>query len=80
MRSGDKAAETSSTYKKEEEQRRLLLLLAVNEEYQKDMERAEDYYRQLLLYEPEYREGYTEYGMFLWKKGDRKKQEAFERV
>lgn len=60
-------------YKKEEEQRRLLLLLAVNEEYQKDMERAEDYYRQLLLYEPEYREGYTEYGMFLWKKGDRER-------
>ena len=57
-------------YKKEEEQRRLLLLLAVNEEYQKDMERAEEYYRQLLLYEPEYREGYTEYGMFLWKKGE----------
>lgn len=61
------------SYKKEEEQRRLLLLLAVNEEYQKDMERAEDYYRQLLLYEPEYREGYTEYGMFLWKKGDRER-------
>lgn len=60
-------------YKKEEEQRRLLLLLAVNEEYQKDMERAEEYYRQLLLYEPEYREGYTEYGMFLWKKGETEK-------
>lgn len=61
------------SYKKEKEQRRLLLLLAVNEEYQKDTERAEDYYRQLLLYEPEYREAYTEYGMFLWKKGDMEK-------
>lgn len=69
-------------YKKEEEQRRLLLLLAVNEEYQKDTERAEEYYRQLLFYEPEYREAYTEYGMLLWKKGDieksRKLLEEFE--
>ena len=56
-------------YKKEEEQKKLLLLLAANSEYQGEEARAELYYEQLLLYEPEYREGYGAYGLFLWNKG-----------
>lgn len=53
------------------EQRKLLLLLAVNGELQEEWERAALYYEQLLLYDPGYREGYGEYGMFLWRAGQR---------
>lgn len=58
-------------YTDQKEQRRLLLLLAVNGELQEKWERAAFYYEQLLLYDPEYREGYGEYGMFLWRTGQR---------
>lgn len=60
-------------YKKKEEQSRLLLLLALNSEYAGEKERAELYYKQLILYEPEYRAGYVAYGMFLWKNKEKEK-------
>lgn len=56
-------------YKKDEEQRKLLLLLAANAELQKEWERAAVYYEQLLLYAPEYAEGYGKYGLFLLRRG-----------
>lgn len=59
-------------YTDQEQQRRLLLLLAVNGELQEKWERAALYYEQLLLYDPGYREGYGEYGMFLWRAGQKK--------
>lgn len=49
-----------------------MLLLAVNGELQEKWERAALYYEQLLLYDPGYREGYGEYGMFLWRAGQKK--------
>ena len=58
-------------YTKDEEQRKLLLLLAVNAELQKEWERAAVYYEQLLLYAPEYAEGYGKYGLFLLRRGQR---------
>ena len=44
------------------------LLLAVNAELQKEGERAAVYYEQLLLYAPEFAEGYGKYGLFLFAK------------
>ena len=58
-------------YTKDEEQRKLLLLLAVNAELQKEWERAAVYYEQLLLYAPEFAEGYGKYGLFLLRRGRR---------
>lgn len=52
-------------YQAPKEQRRLLELLAWNGELSDRADRAEIYYRQLLTYEPEYKNGYLEYGMFL---------------
>lgn len=51
------------------EQKRLLLLLARNAELAGSLEHAALYYEQLLLYEPEFREGYGEYGCFLLRIG-----------
>ena len=56
-------------FTKDEETRRLLLLLAANAELQKEWERAAVYYEQLLLYAPEYAEGYGKYGLFLLRRG-----------
>ena len=58
-------------YTKDEEQRKLLLLLAVNAELGEEWERAAVYYEQLLLYAPEYPEGYGKYGLFLLRRGQR---------
>ena len=58
-------------YTKDEEQRKLLLLLAVNAELQKEWERAAVYYEQLLLYAPEFAEGYGKYGLFLLRRGQK---------
>ena len=58
-------------YKEDSEQRRILLLLAANAELQKEWERAAVYYEQLLLYAPEYAEGYGKYGLFLLRRGQR---------
>ena len=58
-------------YKEDREQRRILLLLAANAELQKEWERAAVYYEQLLLYAPEYAEGYGKYGLFLLRRGQR---------
>lgn len=63
--------ELLSDYGQKEQQRRLLLLLAVNSEYQGEEERCALYYEQLLLYHSGYREGYGEYGMFLWRMGQK---------
>lgn len=63
-------------YKKKDEQRRILLLLGLNSEYAGEKERAELYYKQLLLYEPEYRAGYGAYGMFLWKNKQKDKSKT----
>lgn len=52
-------------YQGSKEQRRILELLAFNGELADRADRAEIYYRQLLTYEPEYLNGYLEYGMFL---------------
>ena len=58
-------------YTKDEEQRKMLLLLAVNAELQKEWERAAVYYEQLLLYAPEFAEGYGKYGLFLLRRGQK---------
>lgn len=58
-------------YKEDREQRRILLLLAANAELQKEWKRAAVYYEQLLLYAPEYAEGYGKYGLFLLRRGQR---------
>ena len=49
----------------------MLLLLAVNAELQKEWERAAVYYEQLLLYAPEFAEGYGKYGLFLLRRGQK---------
>lgn len=56
-------------YPQEESQRKLLLMLAVNAELQEEWERAAVYYEQLLLYAPEFGEGYGKYGLFLLRRG-----------
>lgn len=60
------------TYKKNEEQRKLLQLLAINGEWLEN-EKADFYYRQLLLYEDSWRESYVSYGIYLWKQ-EKKRQ------
>lgn len=62
-------------YKEDREQRRILLLLAANAELQKEWKRAAVYYEQLLLYAPEYAEGYGKYGLFLLRRGPAKLQQ-----
>lgn len=52
-------------YQSSEEQSRIMEMMAFNGELSGRADRAELYYRQLLTYEPEYSEGYLEYGMFL---------------
>ena len=51
-------------YKEQEEQIQILRLLIVCGEVQ-GAEKAEDYYRQLLAYEPQFGQGYISYGNFL---------------
>ena len=51
-------------YKEQEEQIQILRLLIVCGELQ-GAEKAEDYYRQLLAYEPQFGQGYISYGNFL---------------
>ena len=51
-------------YKEQEEQIQILRLLIVCGELQ-GAEKAEDYYRQLLAYEPQFGQGYIFYGNFL---------------
>lgn len=58
-------------YKEDQEQRQILLLLAANAELESQWERAAVYYEQLLLYAPEYAEGYGKYGLFLLRRGQR---------
>lgn len=55
-----------------EESRKILQILAVNSEYQENYENAGFYYEQMLLYDETYRAGYGEYGMFLFRTGQRK--------
>ena len=64
-------AKTAKRIYEDEEQRKLLLLLAVNAELQKEWERAAVYYEQLLLYAPEFAEGYGKYGLFLLRRGQK---------
>ena len=52
-------------YGDKKEQIRLLELLAFNGELTGDEEKTEMYYRQLLLYEPDYGNGYVRYGKYL---------------
>lgn len=58
-------------YPDDSEQKKLLLLLAFNGECSGNMERASLYYEQLILYYPDYQEGYAQYGIFLWENGKR---------
>ena len=44
-------------------------MLAANAELQEEWERAAVYYEQLLLYAPEFGEGYGKYGLFLLRRG-----------
>ncbi len=59
-------------YKGDDEQRKLLLLLAANAELSQEWERAAVYYEQLLLYAPDYPEGYGKYGLFLLRRGQKR--------
>ena len=61
-------------YPEDREQKKILLLLAFNSECGGKTERAGLYYEQLLLYYPDYQEGYAQYGIFLWENG--KKEES----
>ena len=61
----DRLQKLLENYREKECQRRLLLLLAANSELMERPDRAAVYYEQLLLYDPEFGEGYTEYGLFL---------------
>lgn len=63
-------------YREKEEQRILLLSLGANSELLGNMKRAALYYEQLLLYDDGFREAYGEYGMLLWKIGE--KEESLE--
>lgn len=56
-------------YSGDREQKILLLLLAFNGECSGNFERASLYYDQLILYYPDFREGYAQYGIFLWENG-----------
>ena len=59
-----------------EESRKILQLLAVNSEYQENYENAGFYYEQMLLYDETYRAGYGEYGMFLFRTGQKEAGQA----
>jgi serine/threonine-protein kinase len=67
--------EMQKVYQEKAQQQRILLLLAGNAQCQEEYENAEFYYEQLLLYDPEYYEGYGEYGLFLLWRGEREKSE-----
>ena len=57
------------TYPDDSEQKKILLLLAFNGECSGNAERASLYYEQLILYYPDFQEGYAQYGIFLWENG-----------
>ena len=59
-----------------EESRKILQILAVNSEYQENYENAGFYYEQMLLYDETYRAGYGEYGMFLFRTGQKEAGQA----
>ena len=48
------------------------MLLAANAELSQEWERAAVYYEQLLLYAPDYPEGYGKYGLFLLRRGQKR--------
>lgn len=48
----------------------------VNSEYQENYENAGFYYEQMLLYDETYRAGYGEYGMFLFRTGQKEAGQA----
>ncbi len=67
-------------YTDTEAQRRLLLLLAYNGELMGELQRAALYYEQLLLYEPECKEGYERYGQYLLRQGQKEQSERLLEV
>lgn len=66
----------SKNYIGKEEQRQVALLLAWNAELLNDGDRAALYYKNLLLYDERFRNGYGEYGMFLLRSGQEKASQA----
>lgn len=69
----EKLQEMLKQYKERSQQRQLLELLAANSELSGEYEHSAVYYEQLLLYDPEYLDGYGEYGMFLLRIGQNEK-------
>lgn len=68
-----KLQEMLKQYKDKNQQSQLLGLLAANSEVCGEYEHSALYYEQLLMYEPEYPDGYGEYGMFLLRIGQKEK-------
>lgn len=68
-----KLQEMLKQYKDKNQQSQLLGLLAANSEVCGEYEHSALYYEQLLMYEPEYPDGYGEYGMFLLRIGRKEK-------
>ena len=52
------------------------IAFAVNSEYQENYKNAGFYYEQMLLYDETYRAGYGEYGMFLFRTGQKEAGQA----
>lgn len=69
----ERLQEMLKQYREKSQQRQLLRLLAANSELNGEYEHSALYYEQMLLYEPEYLDGYGEYGMFLLRIGQREK-------
>lgn len=65
-------------YTNDEEQKKLLLLLALICELMEEEKRAELYYEQLSLYNPDDEDAYVEYGLFLYRRG--KPEQSFENL
>ena len=61
---------------KKRSQERYYRSSAVNSEYQENYENAGFYYEQMLLYDETYRAGYGEYGMFLFRTGQKEAGQA----
>lgn len=69
----EKLQEILEEYPQEEARRRVLLLLALNAELWGREDLAVFYYEQLRVYHWEYKEIYGEYGIYLWRAGEREK-------
>lgn len=69
----ERLQEMLKQYREKSQQRQLLGLLAANSELSGEYEHSALYYEQMLLYEPEYLDGYGEYGMFLLRIGQKEK-------